>query len=424
MNTYLVLAIGSVVLIFVIVFGVKMSSKKIASKEAYTGPVNVSATNGADPSADCKAMYPLAPTEVPQSAYAELMAPLILTSENNPPTAKTLHDSPGGGYSYDFYNDKYVCNTPWNMTASSNDSCAQYGIGERAEGPPGHQFCVCNAQMKNGQPIGSSKPSASEIVISVGSVCTQDSQCCTNFCGNVPGQFSKMCMCEPGFKWDEDSGECVGMYTGNQGGFSSMYDDRVESFRPPPKGAVPTNGKLCASHKECGLGEACTPSNFCASQLLPTTETYGNKFDIGANCTSDDQCGNNMICSDGNCACPDPLIYSWSSHTCGCVDGSKSQLGNSCVKPSELPRKFCPTTPPGFSRGWQDCGLGEVFVAGSGACACVTDLTTFHQNRIGKGGRCETTAQCRAGECKKIGDISVCLEPSDSLWNLAVSTYI
>lgn len=424
MNTYLMTAIGIFVLLIVLILGVKLSSKRIAIRETYVGNTpSVNKNRIQDSSNSCGEMYPPAPTEMPQSAYAELMAPLVLSSAKNQPTARTLDDSKGG-YSYDFYSDKYVCNTPWSMTASSNDSCAQYGIGERAEGPMGHQFCVCEAKLKNGNSIGTIKPSASEVTIGFGAVCTEDSQCCTNYCGETQGQFSKMCKCPAGLQWDSVAQSCVGTYIADQGGFSSMYDDRVESYLPPPFGAIPTSGKLCASNGECGLGEACTPDNFCASQLMPTTETYGNQFNVGANCDTSDQCANNMQCMNGVCACPDPLIYEFSSHDCQCVDGSKSPLGNTCVKPSVLPRRFCPTVPPGFSRGWKDCGLGEVFIPGSNACACVTDLTTIHPGKIGKGGKCENTSQCKSGECRKMNDISVCVEPSDPLWSLAVSEYI
>lgn len=428
--------IGFIVIgiIILLLFGAKYWPKRITNREAYNRDIAVknSKSNTSSNTNSCGAMYPPGPTTVPPSAYAKLMAPSILTSENNPESAPTLHDSPKGGYTYNFYSDKFVCNTPWKMRAVNNDSCAQYGIGERAEGPPGEQFCVCEAKRKDGTKVETGTHiTADNIVIGVGAVCTKDSQCCTKYCSGQPGQFSKMCQCPPGQAWDETNERCVGTYRPDPGAYSSMYDEHVEEYRRPPEGSIPSNGKLCASNKDCGLGEACTSNNFCASQLIDAMsggpsalEHADNYFNIGANCQSSDQCANNMICKEETCQCPMPLIYEWSSRNCQCSDGALSFYNGQCVNSSTIPRTMCPSTPPAFARGWEDCGLGEIYVAGSHQCACVADLKTIHPGKIGPGGKCESSEQCSSGSCKNISGISVCVEPQTPVWDVAIGKYL
>ena len=433
------IAIVALGLVILLVFGARYWPKSIVRREPYATPTMGRPEDAArEPNravlgdnGRCQAMYPPGPANVPPSAYAALVAPRILTSINNPPTAPTLHDDPRSGYNYDFYNDKYVCNTPWSLPASSNDSCAQYGIGEMMEGPPGHQFCVCEAKFKEGGKVPSRTPNADNVVIGVGAVCTKDQQCCTQYCATMPGQFSKMCNCPPGLTWDPEGNRCVGAYRRDQGPFSSMYDDHVESYRPPPPGSIPSSGKLCASNRECGLGEACTPDNFCASQLInamsggpSALEHADNYFNIGANCQADEQCGNNMRCLQGVCACPEPLMYEWYSRMCQCPDGALTLADGQCVKPSQVRRTFCPSVPPAFARGWQDCGLGEIFVAGSNQCVCQTNLETIHPGRIGRGGKCENSSQCASGSCQNVSGISVCVEPQEPVWDIAMAEYL
>lgn len=413
------------IILVVAIIGTKIS-KRISGKETYAlsdGNVVVNPQS----KAPFSSLFPPGPNTTPPSAYAQLVAPKVLTSENNPPTMPTLKAGPWETT----YSDKFVCNTPWSLPAYNNDSCAQYGIGEMAMGPPGHQFCVCETKLKSGEKVGKSIPNSDNIVIGVGAVCTKDSQCSTNYCGTRPGQFSKMCLCPPGLEWDDEGQKCMGKFRPGNEDWSSIYDEHVDSHRPPPAGSIPTNGKLCASDKDCGLGEACTPSNFCASQLIDSMsggasalEHADNYFNIGANCQTDEQCANNMQCLNKKCSCPDPLVYEWYSRTCQCVDGSKSFVDGKCVKPSQITRKFCPSTPPSFARGWQDCGLGEVFVPGSNACACVTDLTTIHPGKIGAGGKCQDSNQCSSGSCQNVSGISVCVEPTVSLARIAAEEYL
>lgn len=413
-------------LVLLSVFAVSRMPKRISGREAYALQ-NANVVVNPNSKAPFSALFPPGPRTTPPSAYAELEAPKILTSENNPQTSPTLKAGKWGTT----YSDQHVCNTPWSLPAYNNDSCAQYGIGEMAKGPPGHQFCVCETKLKNGQKVGRSIPTSENIVIGVGAVCTQDSQCSTNYCGTRPGQFSKMCLCPPGLEWDDDNQKCIGGFQPNPDEWSTIYDEHVESWRPPPEGAIPSSGALCASNKDCGLGEACTPDNFCASQLIDAMsggasalEHADNYFNIGANCLTNEQCANNMECLNYRCSCPQPLVYEWYSRTCQCVDGSKTPLNGQCVKPSQIPRTFCPTTPPSFAKGWQDCGLGEVFVPGSHACACVTDLKTIHPGKIGAGGKCQDSTQCSSGNCQNVDGVNVCVEPQVSLAKIAAEEYL
>lgn len=398
-----------VIIILIASLAVAKMPRRISGKETFTS------------------FFPPGPSEVPPTAYAQLMAPKVLTSESNPPTSPTLKAGPW----QTTYSDKFVCNTPWSLPAYNNDSCAQYGIGEMADGPPGHQFCVCNAKLRDGKGVEHSSPTSENVVIGVGAVCTQDSQCSTNYCGTRPGQFSKMCLCPPRLRWNEEGQKCIGTFAPDQGSWSNIYDEHVESYRPPPEGSIPSNGKLCASDKDCGLGEACTPGNFCASQLInamsggvSALEHADNFFNIGANCQTNEQCANNMQCLNNRCSCPQPLTYDWTSRTCQCADGSLELSNGQCVNPSQIPRIFCPSTPPSFARGWQDCGLGEVFVPGSNACACVTNLKTIHPGKIGAGGKCQNSNQCESGTCKNVDNINVCSEPSISVAKVAIERYL
>lgn len=384
------------------------------------------------PPIDCtNSMFPPPPSNIPPSAYAQLMSPLILTSENNPVTNPTMHLDSKGGYFYDFYSDKKICNTPSYIRASSNDTCAEYGIGEMAEGPPGYQFCVCEAKTRNDNTklnkdkITKDNITANNISIGIGAVCTADSQCCSNHCASVPGQFSKMCLCPNGQRWSEYMNICVPVYHPNNGNWSSMYDNHVEVYRPPPVGSAITTGKLCASNKECSLGEYCTPDNFCASGIIPTTEKDGNYYTIGANCQTNDQCANNMICNEGTCSCESPLIFEWSSRTCQCANGALSLNDDKkCVKPSTITRQICPTKLPAFAKGWNDCGLGEKFNPSTNQCLCVSDLDTIHKGKVGQGGICRDNDDCALGYCKEISGISVCVEPQNiPIFDLATQYY-
>jgi hypothetical protein len=403
-----------ILLIAAAVLGVLYKCKKaLGRRESYDSSAGV----------NCAGAFPPAPSVVPQSAYAELVTPLILSSANNPDRPPTMNMQTGQ------YSDKFVCNTPWKLRAFNNDSCAQYGIGEAAQGPEGNKFCVCEAKYKAGPNGGAgggavkpSSPNASNIVVGEGAVCTEHSQCCTGNCVAVPGQFSKMCVCPNGSVWNSNNNKCIPEYAVSPGAFSGMYDNSNGDYYPePPRGAAPSTGKLCGSNAECGLGEACTPSNFCASMIAADNNTYANKFLIGANCKSDVQCANNMDCIGGVCACKKPLMYEFTSATCQCPDGTKELSGGRCMPPDQVPRKLCPSIPPSYSPNAGGCGLGEQFNFSTNQCMCVADL---HTGKINHGGMCTSSNQCKWGTCQNVDGYNVCIDHNTSLYKLAMEEYL
>jgi hypothetical protein len=418
MNIYIIIVIILLIIIAIVIALQYCPKQYINKKEHYKKFVHSSS----ETETDCTGMFPYPPTTTPPTAYGQLVAPMILSSSDNKDIPNTMLD--------DVYSDKYTCHTPWSLRCSTNDSCAQYGIGESCEGPEGSKFCVCESKYKNSdKQILADTVTDDNIVIGVGGVCSKNEQCCTNTCSNMPGIFSKTCICPQGKRWDIDSGLCVEQfYSSDTGQFSKVIDyssyynnpvhGPVPTFQPIPKGSIESVGKLCISTSECSLGEACTPDNFCASQLIPDIERDGNKFFAGAKCENSDQCTNNLQCSDNVCSCADPLIFDYTSRTCQCSDGTKVLNNGECKDPNQVKRHMCPTTPPAFSLSITECGLGERFNPSTKQCMCVANL---HSQKINQGGLCENDQQCYFGKCSKIGDVNVCVSPNTDM--MAVAKY-
>lgn len=416
MNQKLLVVILLFLVAAIIIGVIAVSKKSITKNEQYGGS---SGPTPPVPYGDCSGMFPPSPVTIPPSAYSKLVTPYILSSADNPNTSVTMHDVSDN--SFNFYSDKFVCNTPWKMRAYNNDSCAQYGIGEMAEGPAGNQFCVCEAKYKNGGKIPSNMLNSDNIVIGVGGVCTKDSQCCTNNCTSMDGQFSKMCSCPKGQRWDIDSEKCTTEFYPHDSNFSTMYDSTVETYPKIPSGTAITTGKLCGSNSECSLGEACTPDNFCASQLIPDNERDGNKFRLGANCTATNQCANNLECVGGRCKCPSALMYNNISRYCECPGGELIYSQGKCIAGDQVKRTVCPTNAGTFVSGISQCGLGERFNPSTNQCICTADL---HSKKIGQGGKCISSQQCSSGACLDVAGVSVCIEPKESLWDLSKAVYL
>lgn len=408
---YTIFTIIIVLLIGCIILGLITGSKKSISRKESYGQMS-------DNKQECKGIFPPPPDVMPQSAYAALVTPFIPSSASNPEIPNNMHEDLTGGSN--FYSDKFVCKTPWRMRAFNNDSCAQFSIGESAQGPEGNKYCVCEAVPKDGRNDKELTPD--NIVISIGGVCSEDSQCCTGRCGSVPGQFSKSCQCPQEESWNGDLGRCIANFNPNKGAYSTIWDNSSNEYYPqvPAKTAL-TTGKLCSSQRECGLGESCTPDNFCASQVVPDKETYGNKFFAGANCTADSQCANNLNCINGQCACKAPLIFEWLSARCQCADGSMSLSNGVCMPPSQVPRTICPSLPGSFTSGISGCGLGERFNPSTMQCMCSADL---HTGKIERGGKCIDSSQCKTGGCYNYAGTRVCIEPESALYELAVAEYL
>lgn len=344
----------------------------------------------------------LFPPSTPPTAY-ELLNKPIITSENNP----TIKDNT---VPRTFYTDNYVCATPSNVRPFGPDDCAQYGIGEQVMGPMGLQRCVCVAKLKE-EVNNDEKPTADNVVIDINGVCTKNEQCSTNHCTNVIGYFSKVCKCptnEHGEEqqWDEINNKCIPFP------------------KPPeiPKELCVTNGKFVNLNSECSLGEALTPTGFCACQLVYPGSLNEGKFMIGANCTNSSQCMNNLVCgpdvlepTNNVCKIPnEKLDLTWSvtkNMYASCPDSTKVWDNNQqkCVKPNRVESTLCKnsfnTSGVKYCSTNIDCSVGEICNPSTQTCYCNSNI---HSKKIEQGGLCEENSQCLSNNCLYINNVKYC----------------
>jgi len=366
---------------------------------------------------------------IPPSAYDQLMQPKIPQSWNNPQTSTDFNISydksiPQGDYN--FYSDKYVCATPWEEYAVYPDSCGQYGIGEAVEGPEGYKRCVCKAYEKSGKPIQGKTLNNNDIVIDYNAVCTTNEQCKTKYCGNVEGQFSKICQCPPETQWNDDKQTCI-----NPNLYLQKYNIKDSPY------LCKTSGKLALSNNDCSLGEAVTPSGFCACQLAYPTSKEAGKIMIGGICTMDEQCVNNSICK------PD-ISSGGKVNTCQCKTGMKANIRyngpttcecyndndiydenkQKCVNKNNIVSPICPNTSNGnlvSCNGNIDCGNGEYCDITTAKCICNADL---YSGKINEGGKCNNNIQCKSNFCMEYNEEKVCYpEQKSTPYKIATNEY-
>lgn len=402
-------------LVLVILGGIFLA--KITMQKITTEPFNTS----------CQGQFPPPPLTTPPSAYAQLVSPLMKMSDKNPLIETNMKNSQQAQRTFDFYSDKRICATPVAMgMCSSNDSCAQYGIGESCDGPVGSRQCVCVAKMNNDKPV-----------IAVGGVCTENSHCITNYCADIPGQFSKMCQCPSDFIYDLDIGQCVPEFAPRsvQGGINLNIPqdlgitEHYATSRAPPKGACMTVGKITRNGADCSLGEAVTPDGFCACQLVNAGKIEENKITVGGNCDNSSQCISTGICFQSpeenrkTCKCPKGLVYQWSSESCVCPNSDQvwDVSMQKCVYPQDKHRALCNSSPNFKCSSNNDCGIGEICDPATRTCYCNSNL---YSDKIHGGAKCSNDAMCASGVCEHVKGQTVCKNvPRNNLFDLAVGMF-
>lgn len=376
----------------------------------YLGPTpspNTGLTPGAtpDPSpvpgqGDCKDMFPPPPTTLPDSAYSKMLMPKILTSAENPVKKPSMGFDKDGNM---IYTSDAICATPSDLRVLFNDGCAQYGIGETVAGPEGNQRCVCVAERKPGKEgVPQSELTPADVVIGFEGVCTSDDQCCTNYCANAMGQFSKMCTCPPGMFYNDVTKKCY------------VNENFVYQPQEPPKEVCPpdSHGKKCKSNADCYKGQGCVGDGFCVCMLSTPKGPWENKINFGGNCDTDDECLRGFVCAPDNlgnkvCKCPPELFHNPNTYNCECPNSKEIYVSslNKCVSPEDYPRKTCPTK---YNVDYvcstnSDCGLGEYCLPGQQKCVCAAYDMPFSQ-LIGQGGRCDEGVQCMSKRCSRAKD--------------------
>lgn len=410
---------------------------------------------------NCNPVVPLnaKPQNMPPSAYAQLVQPQILSSANNPPTSPNFNyiNTVNSQVQNTNPQNELACNTPWSQNCVNNDACAMFGVGESCSGPVGNQFCVCQSSLKNGKPVESGKKvKANDVVVGVGGVCTNNEQCCTNYCGKQVGQFSKLCKCPSNLVFNNqelkcecpvgtfldhkeincldfwsDIGECVCPEGYDLIDGKCVLDSCVDLPKPLNDKICETSGKLCGSTSECSLGEYCDSNGQCLCMVTNYEQNnqYGT-FLGGANCSTDDQCAHNMVCTSKNsktgfgiCNCPEGLYYNndlgYKSWYCTCPDSRQSvdPLTKKCTNNDDFKRALCPSTLDSpIKKSQAECGLGELFNPVTGKCYCGGDV---HTGKIFKGANCINNQQCELGNCVN----GKCAGSSETNFQMAESMY-
>jgi hypothetical protein len=399
-------AVWIISILLIILFLIALSAtfkQSINNKEFYGGNNTSNCNNSFPPS-----------TGISDKPLAALNSPLM-TSHNNPTNVKPS-DKLNATTNLPTYSDKFVCNTPWNMNCVTNDSCAQFGIGESCQGPQGQQFCVCQTKHNDGiTKLSKPTPYTENMIIDLGGVCTQDNQCISGYCKDIYGQFSKMCSCPDNTQFDEQSKKCI------------LIPQSVPDISPPA-GSCTTSGKSCKANSQCSLGEACTPDGFCACQLVRPGRAEENKVSVGGNCAMDTQCVKSAICKNNNgsktCQCPPQFVYDWSTNTCKCpMNGDVwDSIQKKCVPPQELKRTLCPTSTSFQCASNAQCGLGEYCDMVTQKCVCT--MNTYLSGYIEMGGKCDSDRQCSSGKCVQNGGAKICAPSNDiSTYSLAITDY-
>lgn len=312
-----------------------------------------------------------------------------------------------------------ICTTPLYETCITNDSCAQYGLGESCSGPIGNMKCMCNSTSRDGQ-----KLSASNALIKSGSVCSENSQCETGFCESEPGLFSKMCKCPPDST--EENGKCI---QERKVVVQNSIDNFGLGYNIPPvpatkKQACETTGKLCKSNEDCSLGEGCNSNGMCICLLNYTNDVQANLITVGGNCENDKQCEADSKCVKGECSCPAGTFYNFTNNRCECGDPEliyNEKVG--CVPPSQLPRDLCNTPKDFICDSNKKCGLGEYCDPVTRRCICNADI---YNNVIKEGAKCENNNQCDSGVCDNMDgklDYKVCRYIPVQVHDFAVAKY-
>lgn len=356
--------------------------------------------------------------------------------------------------------ENYICGSPEYMRCSTNDSCSQYGIGEICDGPIGASYCICNTKIKKSvdgvweRVTSKREPGFGIVSISVGGVCTDDSQCETGVCTDTPGIFSKSCKCPEGKIWDVNNNKCVNSeyprtptgdipisITQDQKDNSIGATNFYEKTRDPPRveGVCSTNGKFASSTAECSIGETLNPTGFCTCVLINPGLLGENLIDVGGRCSETSQCANNMICGSNVedntniCKCPTGMKYNWNNKTCECPNPTHifDYSDGKCKNPRDIKRELCPNSTPNstpnsrnsnFCSSNSECGLGELCNPSSMTCYCKANL---HNSIIGDGGLCSNNSQCKSGKCEILKDgLKYCKpDPLIPVYNLGISMY-
>jgi hypothetical protein len=304
-----------------------------------------------------------------------------------------------------FYSNNLICSTPSNFNCITNDSCAQYGLGEVCVGPIGEMKCVCNSKSSDNAPM-----STNNVLIGPGAVCSEDKQCETGFCVTDPGLFSKLCGCPDNYTLEGK--KCVKLP-------EKVIKNEVNNFflggniqGVPGKdtsSACSTTGKFCKTSSDCSLGEGCNSNGLCICLLNYTNDVDPNRIKVGGKCESSEQCIVTSDCVNSECTCPAGTYYDFTNNKCNCDDPELTydkKLG--CVRASQIPRTICPSNKNTFCDSNQKCGTGEYCDPVTRRCIC--NANTF-SGVINAGGKCETNEQCDSGVCTDMNgklDYKVC----------------
>jgi len=320
-----------------------------------------------------------------------------------------------------FYSNDKICVTPDTVNCVTNDSCAQYGIGETCSGPLGNKKCMCNSQAPNtANPL-----SLTNVNIKAGGVCSEDAQCETGYCGSEPGLFSKMCKCPVGYYFSK--GKCVKESPLVQK--NSEVDNFELGYKIPQ---VPdanaqvcaTSGKLCKQNSDCSIGEGCNSNGMCICLLNYTNDVQANLIKVGGKCANSKQCEATSQCVNNECICPTGTYYNFTNNNCECSEPDQvydEKVG--CVLPKDLPRSVCNSKKDFYCDTNKSCGLGEYCDPVTRRCICNADI---YVGTIKAGAKCNNNSQCESGVCDNMDgklDYKVCKYIPVKIHDFALAKY-
>jgi hypothetical protein len=324
------------------------------------------------------------------------------------------------GLNPEFYPKDKICDSPPDTKCVTNDSCAQYSIGEQCRGPLGNMKCSC--QSKSGD---NNSLSVNNAVIKAGAVCDTNKQCETGYCGTVPGIFSKMCKCPENSTLVE--GKCVELSKSVIADKNMKYavGYNISGVPDAKTQACSSTGKACSSNSDCSLGEGCNPNGMCVCMLNYTNDVEANKIKVGGNCQNTEQCSSTGQCVNNVCECPSGTFYNFSNNECECADPElvySKAVG--CVKPNKLPKQVCNSPSSFICDSNNSCGIGEYCDPVSRRCLCNANT---YSSIIKIGGKCDSNDQCESGICDNMNgtlDYKICKNvPPISLYQLAKNKY-
>jgi hypothetical protein len=348
------------------------------------------------------ALFPPTPPNMPESGYSKLVSGKILSDTNNLPKNPSYSFNSKGEVNY---SDKLACNTPSEAYCVTNDSCAQYGIGEKCEGPEGYKRCVCESALKSGEI--SNKVPGNQVIIGYGAVCTSNNQCITNFCNEaLPGMYSKYCDCSPGYEWDQYTTKC-----------RPAFNDAVYKSVIPPIGSCPQSafGTLCTGNAGLPKGMACNRDGYAICMLSDTSDNEEYRILNGGNCESSDECYGMLTCDVNKyghkvCICPKGTGWDERSYSCTCPDAYDiyDPKTKKCYKPGAEPHSVCVNSRYGKitpCTSDNQVGMGEHCDPSQHVVVCDA-LSLPYNMEINMGGRCKTSNDCKSGVCR-MGDGTV-----------------